>query len=108
MRASFARMFRHEPYVALVAESGAAALAVLRSRPIDVIVSDDHMYGMRGTELLTHVRQERPRVTRILLTGAVDGPSLLGSAPDRVLAKPIRSADLKAAIAEALASRSAP
>ncbi len=50
---------------------GAAALAFLReeSGNIHMVISDQRMPGMSGAELLTTVRSEYPRVTRVLTTG---------------------------------------
>jgi DNA-binding NarL/FixJ family response regulator len=53
----------------LAAHSAASALELLRARTVDVVVSDECMPGMRGTEFLALVRAQFPAVARILLTG---------------------------------------
>lgn len=49
--------------------SGAAAVQGLSQRAPDVIISDQQMPGMSGTDLLEHVRQHSPETIRILLSG---------------------------------------
>jgi HD-like signal output (HDOD) protein len=72
------------------AESGEAALARLRSRPFDVIVSDMRMPGMDGAELLSKVRAEFPNVIRIILSGHSERESVMRALPvcHQFLAKP--------------------
>ncbi|MEN3002159.1 MAG: HD domain-containing phosphohydrolase [Armatimonadota bacterium] len=48
---------------------GADALAVLESQPIDIVLSDIFMPGMNGFDLLKQIRQRRPDVPVILVTG---------------------------------------
>jgi DNA-binding NarL/FixJ family response regulator len=60
---------RHAPFELLTANSAQAALALLRERAIDVVVSDEQMPGMSGIELLRLVRSEFPDAARIMLTG---------------------------------------
>jgi len=51
------------------ASNAATALELLGQMPFDVIISDDDMPGMTGTELLEVVRQQYPDVVRIIYTG---------------------------------------
>jgi HD-like signal output (HDOD) protein len=61
------------------AESGEDALAIMRSTPCDVIVSDYRMPGMDGVELLQHVRDDYPGTARVILSGQTNEDSLLKS-----------------------------
>ncbi len=63
------RALRREPFTVRTATSAAQALEILDTMPLDVIVSDEQMPIMRGTQLLIEVRQRFPEVVRILLTG---------------------------------------
>lgn len=63
------RVLRREPYEVLTADSAGAAFKVLEQRSIDLIVSDEKMPGMSGTEFLRIVRERHPSTVRIMLTG---------------------------------------
>jgi DNA-binding NtrC family response regulator len=54
------------------AESGAAALEILRRRPIHVIMTDQRMPEMTGVELLRRSRDECPEAIRMVFTGYAD------------------------------------
>lgn len=56
----------------LIAESGLEALELLCLERVDVIVCDQRMPNMSGTEVLTEARRLSPRSMRILLTGYTD------------------------------------
>ncbi len=51
------------------AESGEKALKILARKPYNVIVSDMHMPGMSGAELLREVMERYPHIVRIILSG---------------------------------------
>ena len=63
------RAFRHQPYQLYTATSGEEALLILKGRNVDVIVTDEQMPGMCGSDLLAWVAENYPEVTRIVLTG---------------------------------------
>jgi len=52
-----------------VANNSEEAFELLARRPIQVIVSDQRMPGMTGTEFFTRVRQLYPDTMRIILSG---------------------------------------
>ena len=58
-------------------DGGEAALAVLRERPCDVIVSDFRMPGMNGAQLLELVRRDHPGTARVILSGQTHEDSML-------------------------------
>lgn len=60
---------RQEPFRILTANSAQDALAVLGRETVDVIISDEMMPGMGGTELLALARRRSPNTLRMLLTG---------------------------------------
>ncbi len=51
------------------AEGADAALRVLEEQDVDVIIADENMPGMNGTQLLSVVRRRFPQVIRMMLTG---------------------------------------
>lgn len=70
-RKAFKATFRRDMDVVL-ASSGEEALRLLEQEPVHVIVSDQRMPDMVGSELLTLVRDRYPDTMRILLTGYSD------------------------------------
>jgi two-component system cell cycle response regulator len=58
-----------EPWRILSAGSAAEALALIERHPVDVILSDQCMPGMPGTELMARVSREHPRTVRLILSG---------------------------------------
>jgi len=63
------RSLRNTGYEVLTAGSALEALEILETTKIKVIVSDEQMIGMKGTELLAEVRRRFPDTLRMLLTG---------------------------------------
>ncbi len=63
------RSLRQHGYTVLLAHDGVEALEVLRASAVDVLLTDIDMPGMDGVTLAAHVREEKPDVVRILLTG---------------------------------------
>jgi two-component system response regulator HupR/HoxA len=70
------QLFRRELTVH-TASCGADALAILENERIGVVVADQRMPGMSGTELLSHVTSHHPDVVRILLTAYADVDTLM-------------------------------
>ena len=83
------------------AQSGKAALALLESKAIDLVLSDVVMPGMSGVELARRIRESHPVVPVLLATGYSDEIVKRGSEFD-VLAKPFGAADLSKAMAAVL------
>ncbi|MCP5230182.1 EAL domain-containing protein [Accumulibacter sp.] len=63
------RLLRREGYRVLVAGSAEAAFAVLARESVEVILSDQRMPVMTGTELLARVKTLYPRTVRMVLSG---------------------------------------
>jgi two-component system, probable response regulator PhcQ len=66
------RAFHREPYEILSANSAGEALEILKREPVAVIVSDEKMPGMQGTEFLEVACRTYPDTIRIMLTGHAD------------------------------------
>ena len=66
------RLLAFESVSVVVASDGDAALAILRDRPVAVVLTDQHMPGMRGVELLRSARTVAPDASRILFSGHID------------------------------------
>jgi len=59
-------------YNVLMASGGAAALQVLKSNSVDLLLSDIIMPGMNGYQLAAHVKQNYPHVKIQLMSGYSD------------------------------------
>ncbi len=66
------RSLRGDGYRIFTASSGAEALRLLALHSVQVIISDQRMPGMSGTEFLDMVKQLYPRTVRIILSGYTD------------------------------------
>jgi serine/threonine-protein kinase len=62
---------KREAYDLLTATSARSALEILHKEVVDVVVADENMPGMSGTDLLAIVAGEFPACGRIILTGQV-------------------------------------
>jgi two-component system cell cycle response regulator len=69
MREVLADALDGEPWRILSAESAEEALALLAQQPVEVILSDQSMPGMQGTEMMARVAREHPRTVRLILSG---------------------------------------
>ena len=86
----------------------AEALRVFRAAParFDAVISDAIMPEMPGTELLAQIRQLRPEIPALLVSG-YGGPDLQSQAAAggvTILNKPLHAVELAAALALALAA----
>lgn len=70
------RSLRKEKYKLLLASNGAEGLKVLSENEVQLVMSDQRMPGMDGTEFLSKVREGFPDVIRIILTGYTDVDSI--------------------------------
>ncbi|MEO8670681.1 MAG: EAL domain-containing protein [Tahibacter sp.] len=70
--AALSRMLRTDGYRILTANGGAEALEILAINPVQVIISDQRMPEMSGTEFLDTVRQIYPGTIRMILSGYTD------------------------------------
>ena len=69
---SMVRLFRRDGYHVLTANSVSEAFDLLASNPVQVIVSDQRMPDMSGTEFLGRVRDLYPDTIRMVLSGYTD------------------------------------
>ena len=67
--AAMTRSLTNTGYEVFTAAGGSQALAIMETRKIKVIVSDEQMEGMRGSELLAEVQKRFPLTLRILVSG---------------------------------------
>ncbi|MDP3537642.1 MAG: EAL domain-containing protein [Azonexus sp.] len=77
--ASLSRLLRRENFQTLTATSPAEAFEILAKHRVQVILSDQRMPDMSGTEFFARVRQLYPETIRIVLTGYTDLDSVTGA-----------------------------
>jgi two-component system cell cycle response regulator len=102
MRDVLADALEDEPWRILSAGSAEEALALLAREPVDVILSDQSMPGMQGTDLMARASRDYPHTVRLILSGlsapaeveAIERASAAGQV-DRHLAKPWATAALR-------------
>ena len=99
------RLLRHEGYRVLSTTSAAEALRVLGETPVHVIISDQRMPEMNGTDFLAAAERACPHTVRILLSGfsgAVEAMDAINrGVVHKYLTKPWTDADLRAQVREA-------
>lgn len=66
------RTFHKDGYRILTATSGAEGLRLIESEMVDLLISDMRMPEMDGAQFLAKVKETRPDIVRILLTGYAD------------------------------------
>jgi len=97
---------REGGYEPLCASSGEEALAILRSRQVDLLVTDQRMPGMSGIELVEQGRALHPDLCAILLTAYTDPRDLVDAINRgevyRYIVKPWETADLRQTVMRAL------
>jgi EAL domain-containing protein (putative c-di-GMP-specific phosphodiesterase class I)/DNA-binding NarL/FixJ family response regulator len=104
--AGLRRSLSEYPYQIHTATSSELALQKLCEEPFDVIVADECMPGMQGSELLTVIANEFPLTGRILLTGngtiSAAARAINQAGVVRLLLKPCPVTELRDAIELAL------
>ena len=99
------RLFRTD-YQVVTASSGAEALALLDQHNVALLISDQRMPAMTGTELMTRTVAIRPHMVKILLTGYTDVGALIEALNSglvyRYLTKPWNNGDLRLTVSRAL------
>lgn len=97
---------RRQDWNVLTAHTGMEALATVWTHDVDVVVADEKMPGMTGTEMFEVLKQHRSTALRILLTGHASLPLALRAINacevHRFLVKPIDSGSLLLTLREAL------
>jgi CheY-like chemotaxis protein len=104
VRAITAEMVREFGHAVIEASSGEAAMAVLPSTPIDVLIADIGLPGMSGDVFAAQVRSLCPKLGIIFVSGAGRLPGSgrdLGEGPV-MLRKPYGSLALAKALQEAM------
>lgn len=89
-------------------QTGEEALTLLEQQSFEVVVSDLHLPGIHGLQVLNTVMRQQPHVVRILLSGITDNSEALQSVgvTHLFLAKPFRVKTLRGALTRCRSLRS--
>lgn len=102
---SLARLFRRDGYCILRANSGAEGLEILANNTVNVIISDQRMPEMTGTQFLSRVKELYPDTIRMVLSGYTELESITDAinqgAIYKFLTKPWNDDLLRANVQEA-------
>ena len=103
---SLQRTLRKEPYRVLTAGSGREGLDLLRSGPVELVVSDQRMPEMTGTQFLQQVQELSPRSVRVILSGYAEAHIIVEAINSggiyRFIAKPWNDEELKTTLRQCL------
>jgi two-component system probable response regulator PhcQ len=103
------RALRREPYEFLTATSGVEAQQLLEREHVDVVVSDEQMPGMSGSQFLSIVRKQYPHTIRMILSGQASLEAAVRAINEgevyRFFLKPCNPTDLIFTIQQALAHK---
>ncbi len=104
------RILTRDGYDVRCCDDPVAALAVLRSTRVDVILCDLRMPNMHGLDLLRQARHDSPRTVRIVVTGYGTAEAATRAINEgevhRFLLKPLEPARLRRELADAIARQS--
>lgn len=107
----YARHFRKSKFKTFTAHSAEEAMDILKRTTVDVVVSDQYMKEMKGTELLGWIREHFPKTVRIVLTGSQSEITVTEASESdvfRYLTKPTSHEELAQAINDGLVAGEEP
>ncbi len=98
-------------YHVLTAQGGAEGITVLQKERVDLVIADQRMPQMSGSEFLKIVKERYPDIVSIMLSGHSDFNGLLSAVNEgeifRFISKPWDKDNLLSVISSALETRSA-
>lgn len=102
---ALSRLLRRDGYRIYTASGGEDGLRVLAQHPVHVVVSDQRMPGMSGSEFLKEVKRTYPETIRIILSGYAEIGTVTAALNDgaayKFLVKPWDDQELRAYIQDA-------
>lgn len=102
---SLKRLLRRDGYRILAANSAREGLDLLATHSVQVIISDQRMPEMNGTEFLSRVKQLHPHTVRMVLSGYTDLNSITDAINEgaiyKFLTKPWDDEDMHEAVRQA-------
>ncbi|HEX8090014.1 MAG TPA: response regulator [Blastocatellia bacterium] len=104
-RKMYSRVLEAEGYHVIDVGDGEAALGVLQSEAIDLLLTDVMMPGMDGLELIERAREIQPQVRAIVMTGLRTDNAVIGAFRNKAcdfLSKPFHLEELIESVASAM------
>ncbi|UGQ47801.1 EAL domain-containing protein [Massilia endophytica] len=109
---SLERLFRREGYRILSAGSGKQGLELLASNDVQVVISDQRMPEMQGTEFMARAKELYPDTVRMILSGYADLTSVKDAinrgAVYKFLSKPWDDDELRETVRDAFRRAESP
>jgi two-component system, NtrC family, response regulator PilR len=108
MRAFLAIMLARDGHEVVVAENGEQALASLRQRPCDLLISDIRMPECSGIDVLREAKRIQPDLPGVLMTGFASTETAIEALRTGALdyiSKPFDVDEMKRVVAQALERR---
>jgi two-component system nitrogen regulation response regulator NtrX len=84
------------------AEDGLVALDIVKTEPLDLVLSDCKMPRMSGIELMSEAQKIKPELPFIFVSANVSEENLGNLEPFSIIPKPFNLGDLKIAVHRAL------
>lgn len=105
------RLLRQEPFEVITTVEPQEVIDLVSSREVSLIIADQRMPTMLGTDLLKAIRQRSPGTVGVILTGHADLSDIAGAmnegAVDRLIRKPWDDQDFRGMIRDLLKGREA-
>lgn len=103
---SLQRALRKEPYRLLTARGGEEGLAILACEEVQLVVSDQRMPVMTGTQFLQRAGELRPDAVRVILSGYAEASIIVEAINSggiyRFIGKPWEDEELKSTLRQCL------
>jgi DNA-binding NtrC family response regulator len=110
MRSVLNKFLSREGHTVIEAKDGEDAIEKLGARSVDLVITDLVMPGADGFAVLRHMRDRRPRIPVVVLTGEAsirDAVEAMRAGAFNFLTKPFRLADLAEIVGQAVSARGA-
>jgi DNA-binding NtrC family response regulator len=104
MRQLLEKILNRDGYGVFCAANGEEALDIMKREEINIVISDLHMTGMSGFELLKAIKKDHPQTGIIMMTAfgdtyTVKDALLLGA--DEYITKPFKSFEISMVVERA-------
>ena len=102
VRQAIKMLLRADDHTVTEACNGKEAFDLFSRQNFDLVITDLHMPGMHGDELVLKIKAVSPALPIIMITGFADDLSGFSKTVDAVLPKPFSFPELRRVIAEVL------